>query len=201
MPTVNFRLALDQFKHNTTANLEALSRQSIMELARRMVDATPVDTGFLRGSWQPSINAMVSLDPKKAAKAGKDKTGAVVNPKVAATVLGMKPGDKFFMSNNAAYALRMEFGFNGEDALGRSYRQPGRYFVTGTAAQWPQIVAQQAAALGLSSGGPPAGGVPTPTPASPGGGGSASKLNLPAPRKLGPVELPKPPRPRSQYDR
>jgi hypothetical protein len=207
VPTVNFRLRIKEWKHLSENSLEALMRQSIQQMAFRVVEATPVDTGFLRGSWQPNINAMAKAQPGgKGKKAANDKSGAAAFAKIAATVVGMKPGDTFYMSNNAVYALRMEFGFNGTDALGRRYRQPGRYFVTGTAAQWPSIVAGVAQSLGLNGG--PGGGAPYAPPASPGGGGSSGGggAAMPAakpyvPRKLGPVELPKASRPRNQYDK
>jgi len=42
------------------------------------------------------------------------------------------------------YARRMNYGFVGQDALGRSYNQQGNYFVEGAIKQWPQLVEKAA---------------------------------------------------------
>lgn len=156
MPTAQFRLSLKKWNHLTKENLAALARQAIQELAYVVVDGTPVDIGFLRGSWQPSINQMIT-----DADGAVDPQGSAVGAKIAATVIDIKLGDTFYMSNNAKYAMRIEYGFVGEDSLGRKYNQKGRYMVTGAVAQWDSIVAGQAAALGF--GGP--GGAPPTAPA------------------------------------
>ncbi|HEY6965901.1 MAG TPA: hypothetical protein VI229_00405 [Burkholderiales bacterium] len=125
--------------------LAALARQSVQELAETVVNATPVDTGFLRGSWQPSIG-------EPAAAAGHtDPAGAASMSLVAAEIIKLSPGERFYMMNNAAYARRLEFGFVGEDSLGRHYDQKGRFYVSGSIAKWPQIVKKVAADLGFKA--------------------------------------------------
>lgn len=154
MPADKFRLSIKEWLKNSKAEREALVRQSVQELCARVVANTPVDTGFARGQWQPSLNAIEvpsrqTQDGKRATKAAADPSGGANAAKVAATIIGMKAGDVFYMSNNAAYIMRLEFGFQGEDKLGRTYHQAGRYFVTGALAEWPKIVAEQAALLGI----------------------------------------------------
>lgn len=164
MPTFKLRMAMRQWKAETVEAREGLARQSIQELAKRIVENTPVDTGFLRGSWQPSIEKMIVNTGTRAPKGLRtalkgahtpEARGAAasgyVGPKVAGVVLGMKLGDKFYMSNNAAYAMRIEYGFRGEDSLGRKYRQLGTLFVTGTIGQWPSIVREIAPTLGFKA--------------------------------------------------
>ncbi len=90
-----------------------------------MVQRTPVDTGFLRGSWQPSIG-----EPAEA-KGSMDPSGAGANAKIGLTVANVKAGDRFFMINNAAYGPFVEYGTS---------QMAGRFFVTETVKQWPQAV-------------------------------------------------------------
>jgi hypothetical protein len=128
-----FFASIKRWHEKTQATLLAIARQSAFELAERVVVATPVDTGFLRGSWQPSIGG--------PAKFG---GGAFV---IAAVVQQIKLGDVFMLRNNAAYAMRIEFGFVGTDKLGRHYNQKGRYMVTDNCAKWKTIVADIARQL------------------------------------------------------
>jgi hypothetical protein len=44
----------------------------------------------------------------------------------------------------AAYSRRLNYGFAGEDSLGRTYNQSGYGFAEAAAAKWPQIVQEQA---------------------------------------------------------
>ncbi|SCM71501.1 conserved hypothetical protein [uncultured Pleomorphomonas sp.] len=132
-----FAAALRAWADKVNGNLDGLARQTCQETAQRAVGATPVDTGFLRGNWQPSIGEMKVVEPAPAA--GGD---------IALVCAGIKAGDVFYMTNNTAYAKRLEYGFEGKDSLGREYHQAGRYFVRDTVAQWPSIVEQIARELG-----------------------------------------------------
>ena len=48
----------------------------------------------------------------------------------------------------ATHAARTEYGFVGEDSLGRQYEQEGRFFVTENAAKFPERVEHHAKAKG-----------------------------------------------------
>lgn len=129
-----FKLSLAKWAAQVQVDLRALARASCQELANRVVEATPVGvTGNLRSSWQPSIGGT-------AAFSGKAQV-------IAAVVGDLEIGDVFMMRNNAAYAMRIEYGFVGADSLGRVYNQQGRYFVTQNVAAWPSIVADMAEQL------------------------------------------------------
>lgn len=130
----------------TKGQFEQLARQSIQSLAYRVQanTAPPVGpnviTGFLMGSWQPSIG---SVPPIKADLAPDRNTDA----ELAVIVSTMRIGQVFYYTNNAAYALRQEYGFTGVDSLGRAVHQQGKFFVKKTIAQWPHIVDETAADL------------------------------------------------------
>jgi len=139
-----FRLRIPGWAAANKAKLLAIARQTCMQVGKEVVENTPVDVGFLRGSWQPSLNGMESD------VAGEDDPGgAAAMARISLTVADMKIGDVFYLSNNAAYALRIEFGFVGKDKLGRQYNQRGRYFVTGTVARFKSICREVMADLGV----------------------------------------------------
>ena len=96
----NFTMQLQQFGTLFDANMAQFASRFCQALSNEIVRNTPVDTGYLRASWSPNIDAS------------------------SVTI-----GDVFEFSNHAVYARRLEFGFIGTDKLGRIYNQAGRGFV------------------------------------------------------------------------
>ena len=139
------RLSLAEWEGWAKEKLDALARQTSFAMAEKVVELTPVDVGFLRGSWQPSLGETGKLKDEGA----DDPSGAAAFVEIAAIVAQMEAGDRFHMLNNAAYAMRLELGFTGEDALGRYYDQPGRFFVSDTVASWKSTVSRVALELGM----------------------------------------------------
>lgn len=130
-----FKIRLGKWKKASDDKLDALARQVCYEMAFRVVEKTPVDTGFLRGSWQPSIGV-----PKLAGDPEPDPGGAKAMGKIAAVIPQIKAGDRFYMMNNANYARAVEYGTS---------RMAGRHYVGDTVASWPSVVADTAASLGM----------------------------------------------------
>lgn len=129
-----FRAKIEGWKNATKAQIEGIARQTCMEMAERVVRATPVDTGFLRGSWQPALNDV------KNEPGAPDPAGAQAIAEVMAVGNAVKPGDRFYMTNNASYAGFVEYG---------TAKMAGRFYVQGTVKQWQAVVAQVAAELGV----------------------------------------------------
>lgn len=101
-------------------------------LAEGIVDNTPVDTGFLRNSF------MVSLQPLKPLAS---HIGPPPSPDSTMAAIGKaKLTDTIYMGFTAVYALRIEYGFDGMDSLGRYYNQSGRFFVRNQVQRWPEYV-------------------------------------------------------------
>jgi len=129
-----FRAKIRGWNKATQAQIEGIARQTCMEMAERAVRATPVDTGFLRGSWQPSLNVpetkVGSPDP-----AGGQAIAAVMT--VGNSVM---PGDRFYMLNNASYAKFVEYGTS---------KMAGRFFVQNTVKRWQAVVSKVARELGV----------------------------------------------------
>lgn len=139
------RKSLFDWAAKTRNGLNGLARVACQDLAEAVMDDTPIDVGFLVGNWQPSLNAPnLSLD-----EAG---TGnGYAQSKIGIVIAGIKAGDVFYYTNNAAYARRIEYGFVGPDSLGRVYNQQGRHMVTANIKRWPSIVNGAAVKLGLAS--------------------------------------------------
>jgi len=134
-PSQVFKAQIDAWLHKAPEKLDGFARQICFEMAERVVDKTPVDTGFLRGSWQPSIG-----EPSLDHEGKEDKAGALAEAAVALVVPQMKAGQKFYMMNNAAYARFVEYGTS---------KMAGRYYVSDTVKNWPAVVEQVASELGL----------------------------------------------------
>ena len=84
----------------------------------------PVDTGFLRNS----VRASTAGVPNSSSE----------DP--AVTFARMAVGDTVTVGWTAAYAMRMEHGFFGEDSLGRTYAQQGNGFLRAELQNWSAIV-------------------------------------------------------------
>ena len=118
-------------------NAILVARQSIQDVcedAQRTKSTggrMPVDTGFLRNSFTAGVD------------------GAALSGDVAylAAINGLQIGDTFNAGWTAAYARRMEYGFVGQDSLGRFYNTPGNFFMGGAIMRWPAFVAANAAKL------------------------------------------------------
>lgn len=61
-----------------------------------------------------------------------------------AAIAGLDLGESLRFVWTQPYAARIEFGFTGTDALGRTYHQAGRHFIGHNAARWQEFVAKRA---------------------------------------------------------
>lgn len=142
----SFIADMERWNRLSKQQLEALARQSIQAVCYQVQNNTAppvgpnVITGFLIGSWQPSIGRppAARTDPHPSRDS---------DAELAVMLSTLTLGQAFFYMNNAVYAMRQEFGFTGVDAAGRSVHQRGKFFVRKTISQWPAIVNQVAADL------------------------------------------------------
>lgn len=109
----------------------AIFRESTQRVAQRagvpesLGGKMPVDTAFLRNSVAAST-------------AGMPGAGAQAPELVLLTV---KVGDTVWVGWTAVYAMRIEYGFQGTDSLGRTYNQAGKGFLRAQIQLWDSIVA------------------------------------------------------------
>ncbi len=131
MASSKFAAQVGAFAEKCKRRQLAIFRESTQRVAQRAgVPETrggkmPVDTGFLRNSVAASVTGMPS-------------TGAQPPELV---LLNVQIGDTVWVGWTAAYAMRMEYGFEGDDSLGRTYSQAGKGFLRAQVQLWDRIVA------------------------------------------------------------
>jgi hypothetical protein len=128
---------VDDYKDAAETIFRASAQEVLNDanLSRASGGSRPIDTGFLGGSLTVGINE----EPANV-------NGLRSSGSYALEILPAKLGDVLMARWTAAYARRMEYGFNGQDSLGRTYRQQGFGFVRKAAQNWVSIVAKYEAA-------------------------------------------------------
>ena len=109
--------------------LDKIRRASILELFNLIVDATPVDTGLLRGNWQVAINS-----PKVDKTSRLDRGGNQAKAEALANLGAL--ADIVFLTNNLPYVERIEFEGYSRQAPGGMARR--------NIARWKEIVEAKA---------------------------------------------------------
>ena len=113
------------------------SIQDVLEAAQTpQLGITKGATSFVEGKIPVAeadlINSLVSgLNGSVGAPSATSYTVAIGS---------MQLGDMARFAWTAEHAMRMEHGFTGTDALGRSYNQAGRHFVAVNAARFEEFV-------------------------------------------------------------
>lgn len=140
--TDEFRAVVGKWAKKTVPEqLLGVARIAIQDTAEEVINLTNVDTGFLVGNWQPSFEApILAID-----EAGTGNGYAA--SKVGLIISDLKLGDTFFMTNNAVYARRINYGFVGKDSLGRYYNQAGTHMIETAVGNWPSVVERAAAVM------------------------------------------------------
>lgn len=99
----------------------------------------PFDTGNLGRSVEVSTVAFPAVD-----QAHVEYTA----PDVSFMINGIDYGEPVYIGVRAVYGPRMNYGFVGEDSLGRYYNQAGNYFVERGGNMWPSLVKEAEALHG-----------------------------------------------------
>ena len=139
-----FADAVDAWTKETEQRMTAVWRQSIDDLADHMNTTRdnggrlPKLTGNLMRSLLASTSAMPSTGGPDAKYSGQD---------VGLVTAGLRLDQTVWLGYQAIYARRLNYGFVGEDSLGRNYNQAGAHFVEGAIAEWPSIVARAVAKI------------------------------------------------------
>jgi len=117
------------------ARLTACFRRAVELLADEMTTTRskggklPHRTGNLMRSLLASTTAM----PRTG-------DGPFVGQDIGLVAAGLDLGDTIYIGYQAAYARRLNYGFVGDDSLGRTYNQEGAHFVEYAASMWPILV-------------------------------------------------------------
>ena len=96
---------LNKFTKKTETVASEVCRKIALDVFRRIVRRSPVDTGRFRGNNQISLNELPVNSVLEF-----DKRGAATIRIGDQTVQRFKLGDTIFIYNNVAYALPLEYG-------------------------------------------------------------------------------------------
>lgn len=125
-----FHIQLTAFKGQLGRQAELIRQQAAVSLFSRVILATPVDTGRLRGNWQAGIRDVPGGDM------GSPALGQVIARMRG--VIDSARGDAIILANNLPYALPIEYGGSKQAPAG---------MVRVNVAAWQAVVA--AAARGV----------------------------------------------------
>ena len=132
-----FHDLIDSWTKETEQRMTAVWRQSIDDLAEVMNRTRsnggrlPYLTGNLMRSLLASIAGLIPMGEPGAKYTGTD---------IGLTTAGLQLDQTIWIGWQANYAHRLNYGFVGEDKLGRNYNQAGAHFVEAAIAEWPNIV-------------------------------------------------------------
>lgn len=97
---------LKKFGNATREQAEVIFRKITIDLDRRVVLGTPVDTGRARGNWFATIGT-----PSAAVNdAARDKSGGGAIAAATSTAMSAELGTTVWLTNNLPYILMLENG-------------------------------------------------------------------------------------------
>ena len=111
-----FELELDDFLKNRLPQQQLVFVKKIsLELLKKLVKKSPVDTGRFRGNW------FVALDfPDRTISddTDKTKTGRKTISRGRRVIEALQAGHKVIISNNLPYAVMLEYGWSNQAPQG-----------------------------------------------------------------------------------
>ena len=124
-------------------NMNLIAISSIDKLERQLKTSsknggfTQADTGNMIRSIRKSVTSMPQVD-----------TGEKEYTDVQFFLSPDKLGGHVYIGVQAVYGPRMNYGFTGEDSLGRNYNYTGSFFVEKAGAMWDKFKAESAKEIG-----------------------------------------------------
>lgn len=111
----SFELDIQRFVDKAKGNADLVVRKIALDMFKRVIIKSPVDTGRFKSNWQVAINTIPggtlgSSGKDKAGNATYDADGSLA--RVSAIALTSKAGDVIWLVNNVSYANRLEYGWS-----------------------------------------------------------------------------------------
>lgn len=101
----SFELDIARFVEKAKGNVDLVVRKVALDLFKRVIMKSPVDTGRFRGNWQVAIGSIpagtLQID---------DKAGTATIAKVTAATMRLQAGQVITLVNNLVYARALEYG-------------------------------------------------------------------------------------------
>lgn len=132
---LSFELDVKKHVDDLKKDIDRWVIEVVQDIGELVIRTTPWKTGNLRNSWFPSIGT----GSVEVSRSGGDSYA-----RLAIVARSVRAGNTFRMLNAANYGLRVEAGFVGQDSLGRTYNQQGRFWVRSALARADSIAAAAA---------------------------------------------------------
>jgi hypothetical protein len=123
---MDFAKQIKKCSQETLASVERIRKAACLELARLVIQDTPVQTGRARANWQAGVNQAPSGVLEQT-----ELSGGEALARVEKVLDQMKPGDSFVLVNNLDYAKALEDG---------SSQQAPNGMLKRNLARWPELV-------------------------------------------------------------
>jgi len=103
-----FEMQLKEFSDVLLPEYQTIFVKKIsVELLKKLIDKSPVDTGRFRGAWVVGRNTADRSEPDTT-----DKEGTATKIKGISDISEIREGDIVYLSNNLDYALILEYGWS-----------------------------------------------------------------------------------------
>ena len=114
MAAANFEMQLKEFSDVLLPEYQTIFVKKIsMELLKKLINKSPVDTGRFRGAWVVGRNTADRSEPDTA-----DPSGTSTEMKGINDINSIREGDIVYLSNNLDYALMLEYGWSKQAPAG-----------------------------------------------------------------------------------
>jgi len=114
-----FTTDLETFQRNAIDKCDQVTRMVALEVFRRIIMRTPVDTGRARGNWICTIAVPAEMTEGIAAVNDTDPSGRATIQAMSDEVLGWNPREiAVYLTNNLPYIERLEDGYSQQAPAG-----------------------------------------------------------------------------------
>ncbi|HCN70855.1 MAG TPA: hypothetical protein DIS96_03740 [Pusillimonas sp.] len=129
---MSFSSDMDKIIQKARVNADTVVRKVTFDLAKSIINESPVDTGRFRANWQFGEDSLPTgiIDAT-------DKPGKVTLAKIETQAITSKAGGVNYIANNLPYALRLEYGHSKQAPSGMLRITMSRYqkYIRDAAAQ------------------------------------------------------------------
>lgn len=101
---MSFADSLAKYCAKAGDKVDTVVRKTAIELQASLIEKSPVDTGRFKSNWQCGLGAVNESNDSEP------RSDALGRAKVVLD--GFKPGQTIFLTNNLAYAKRLEKGWS-----------------------------------------------------------------------------------------
>lgn len=114
-----FEIDMKKWIRKAGDNIDKFMLEFTQDIGEEVITSTPVDTGFLRGSWTVKLNSpnLSSSGSFRGPQGGGEAVNgagatAAATTNITANLIGVKGGDIVYYNNNAGYGGYVEFDQN-----------------------------------------------------------------------------------------